>query len=284
MATENAYSVTLDNLAFMYVGSHCIQTFECYDFTVQNCWFEWIGGSLQGDGMTNHTRYGNAVENWGLCDDFVINNCYAGNVYDSAFTTQYSNQETDFGAEHLMKNVDYSYNVFECCNSAGELFDRAIAQRYGAENLRISNNYVIYPGHGLPSQRPVKGGNIYSGNRYRPFTYYGTAEVTNNYIVYPIISSYTDACQYAPDINTVTYANNVYVLYTPKMRFTTSDFIPGCYQPTMIYPFSERTLQMIIQRGLETGSTYYYTDEPYMAGVAEGCYYNPKTPQVGLEE
>ena len=278
--SRNAYSVTLDNLAFMHVGSHCIQTMECYDFTVQNCWFEWIGGSLQGDPTFNHTRYGNAIENWGKCDGLVIQNCYAGNVYDSAFTTQFSG-ETGDQTEYNMSNIDISNNVFEKCNSAVEIFNVAFSDVHEIVNATITNNYIMYSGHGLCSQRPVKDGNMFAGTRYRSNYYNGTSMIADNCVVFAILNKYTDACQWSSDMNPIIYQDNTYVIYTPKSMFATSEAIPECYQPTMLYPFSERILQMIQKKGYETGGTYYYTDKEYIEGVLEGAYY--KTPPVLAE-
>lgn len=181
-----------------------------------------------------------------------------------------------------MKNINYSNNVFECCNSAGEIFNTPAAEKFGNVNVTITNNYVMYAGHGLASQRPVKCGNLYAGTRYRSNLYFDEALIANNYVVFPVITALMDACQWSDDMNPIIYRDNVYVLYTPGNLIGVSESIPECYQPTMVYPFSERALQMVVKKGYETNGTYYYTDEAYWPEVAEGAYYKAK-PVIEFE-
>lgn len=79
--------VTIDNLCIKYVGRHGVSAggFSA-GLHVTNCEFGWIGGAIQTYegtdpnspevGRGNVTRYGNAVEVYGGCDDYYVANNY----------------------------------------------------------------------------------------------------------------------------------------------------------------------------------------------------------------
>lgn len=88
--------VTVDNLCIKYTGDHAIAGGGgCLKgLRVTNCEIGWIGGSIQHyfgtdpnypeGGRGTVTRYGNAVEIYGGCDGYTVENCYIYQVYDGA--------------------------------------------------------------------------------------------------------------------------------------------------------------------------------------------------------
>ena len=70
--------ITVDNLCLKYTGVHGVGAGTVNDLTVQNCEFGWIGGSVQGVLGSNkyETRFGNAVEIYGGCENYTVQNNY----------------------------------------------------------------------------------------------------------------------------------------------------------------------------------------------------------------
>ena len=92
VAVGGANNVHVDNLCIKYVGSHGIGAGTVNGLRVTNCEFGWIGGSIQAErifGRKWATRYDNAVEIYGGCDGFTVDNCYVYQVYDAGLTQQF---------------------------------------------------------------------------------------------------------------------------------------------------------------------------------------------------
>ena len=105
-----ASGATFDNLCLKYCGSHGIGSGTTKDLTVTNCELGWIGGSIQSEsafGRNHPTRYGNAVEIYGGCENFMVSNCYIYQIYDAAVTHQH---QGDVQEPLIMRNVTYSNN------------------------------------------------------------------------------------------------------------------------------------------------------------------------------
>lgn len=149
-------NVNIDNLCLKYCGSHGIGYINAYGLHITNCEFGWIGGSLQG----GSTRFGNAVEVWENCDDYIIKNCYFYQIYDAAVTHQFvmpqDPQYRDYKC--YMKNIHYTDNVIEYANYSVEYFINGIfdGNDSGIYGLTIENNIMMYAGEGLCEQRPDK--------------------------------------------------------------------------------------------------------------------------------
>lgn len=151
-------NVTVDNLCLKYCGGHGIGSGTTKGLTVTNCEIGWIGGSIHGEalyGRTFPTRYGNAIEIYGGCDYFLVDNCYIYQVYDAAITHQFSSGGNE---PIIMKNVTYSNNLVEDCVYSIEYFmgysDNG-AERY-MKNIRMKNNLLRRSGFGWGKQRPDK--------------------------------------------------------------------------------------------------------------------------------
>lgn len=149
-------NITVDNLCIKYCGSHGIGSGTTKGLTVTNCEMGWIGGSIQAEGIfgRNHpTRYGNAIEIYGGCDYFLVDNCYIYQVYDAAITHQH---QGDTDQRLTMRNVRYSNNLVEDCVYSIEYFlgRKDTNQSHYMENVVFENNLLRRAGYGWGMQRP----------------------------------------------------------------------------------------------------------------------------------
>ncbi len=157
----SANGITVDNLCIMYGGAHGVGAGTCKNLTVTNCEFRWIGGSILtynhgGNNPGVPVRYGNAVEIYGSCDGYRVSNCYFYQIYDTGITNQASGE----GKLITMKNIEYSDNVFDCCNWSVEYYISSLEadNKSMMSNFRIVNNLMWYAGYGFCEQRPDKDG------------------------------------------------------------------------------------------------------------------------------
>lgn len=150
---------TIDNFCIKYGGAHGVGAGTVNNLTVQNCEFGWIGGSIQSEGIFGRnygTRYGNAVEIYGGCDNFTVTDNYIYQVYDAGITQQVGIGKDDIKNQ---KNMTYARNVIEYCNYSIEYFLSAGAGDNNPsriENFLIEDNYMWYAGIGFCEQRPDK--------------------------------------------------------------------------------------------------------------------------------
>ncbi len=154
----NATDVTIDNLCIKYVcfgvagGSRGL--------TVSNCEFGWIGGNIQtysgGDpnypqgGRGSVTRYGNAIEIYGSCENYTVSNCYIYESYDAGITHQAIAHK-----KVVMRGIRYTDNLIENCVYGIEYF---LGQEEGGEesymeDIVMSGNYIRCSGYGWGQQR-----------------------------------------------------------------------------------------------------------------------------------
>lgn len=168
-------NITVDNLCLKYCGSHGIGSGTTKGLTVTNCELGWIGGSIQGEsifGRNQPTRFGNAVEIYGACDYFLVDNCYIYQVYDAGITHQHQGDGT---ASLTMKDVTYSNNLVEDCVYSIEYFlgkprqDNITHLMY---NILMCDNVLRRAGEGWGKQRPDKTtpAQIKSWGHYNPAT------------------------------------------------------------------------------------------------------------------
>ena len=147
--------VTVDNLCLKYTGIHGVGAGTVIGLTVQNCELGWIGGSNQGiiQERNFETRFGNGVEIYGGCEDYLVQNNYIYQIYDSGITHQYSGVgETVYN--HT--NVSYLNNVLDYCGFPIEYFVSMVAEGNPSTmtNLLIEGNHMWYSGYGFSEQRP----------------------------------------------------------------------------------------------------------------------------------
>ncbi|MBR5307547.1 MAG: S-layer homology domain-containing protein [Clostridia bacterium] len=150
----NAVDVTIDNLTIRHAGVHGVSSSTTRNLTVTNCVFEWIGGGVQNYNDGSYVRLGNAVEIYGGCEGYIVDNCYIEQVYDAGVTHQVSH-ESD--GDYVMKDVTYSNNVILNCIYSIEHFNRARANttRY-LVNINYKNNLCRYAGYCFGNTRPDK--------------------------------------------------------------------------------------------------------------------------------
>lgn len=155
--------VTIDNLCIKYTGDHAIAGGgHCLrGLTVTNCEIGWIGGAIQHyygtdpnypeGGRGSVTRYGNAVEIYGGCDGYRVENCYIYQVYDAGIT----HQITTNGDLYTLQNIRYAHNLIERCVYSIEYF----LEKNGGdeasyiENCEICENILRFSGMGWGQQR-----------------------------------------------------------------------------------------------------------------------------------
>lgn len=100
-----------DNLSLKFTGAHGIGLGTIRNITVTNCIFSWLGGSVlkynsDGDYAVN---YGNAVESYGGCNGYHVENNWMYQIYDTAVTHQRSPSTGDCRQE----NIQYIGNLME---------------------------------------------------------------------------------------------------------------------------------------------------------------------------
>ncbi len=157
-------NVTIDNLCIKYTGAHGIGGGTKKNLKVTNCEFDWIGGSIQyvthnvsDTPFDRPVRYGNAVEIYGGCDGFVIENCYFNQIYDAAVTHQYNGADTpDSMDDYGHYNVLFKDNVMEYCTYSIEYFLGNVPSGNAShiDNVLYEGNHMWYCGEGLGAQRP----------------------------------------------------------------------------------------------------------------------------------
>lgn len=252
-------NVVIDNLSIMYTGSHGIGVSNARNFTVQNCFFAYIGGSLQyTDGRT--TRYGNAVENWASCDGFTIDRCYATQVYDCCYTTQWQGKESE--NDIIMKDVVFSNTVSEYSNSGPEVWlsanDNDDTHTYLIENMDVYGNYVLNNGYGWSHQRPNKDGNFFYGGSAGATTVFKNTEYHDN--VFFKASSIAIKARYSKANYGYNFRDNIFVMAEGQSMVETGNNLNDCTGNLVRYKFELDDLKLLTYFGFFPNATYYYYD------------------------
>ncbi|MBE6593283.1 MAG: hypothetical protein E7642_04740 [Ruminococcaceae bacterium] len=154
--------VKIDNLCMKYIGHHAVCAGgHVKGLHVTNCEIGWIGGTIQHYFGTDPnypqgsrgsvTRFGNAIEIYGGCEDYLVENCYIYQVYDAGIT----HQITTWGKEYSLSDIKYLNNVVEDCVYAIEYF---LEMNEGdttsiMKNILISKNILRRSGYGWGQQR-----------------------------------------------------------------------------------------------------------------------------------
>ena len=155
--------VTLDNLCLKYIGTHAISAGgdNVVGLHVSNCEIGWVGGAIQHylgtdpnypqGGRGTVTRYGNGVEIYGGCDDYVVENCWIYQVYDAGIT----HQITTNGQNYQLKNIRYQGNLIENCVYSIEYFLEKTNndQRSCMSSVLMKDNILRLSGYGWGQQR-----------------------------------------------------------------------------------------------------------------------------------
>ena len=156
------HGVTIENLCLKYIGTHAISSGgHVVSLHVQNCEIGWVGGAIQHyfgtdpnypeGGRGSVTRFGNGIEVYGGCEDYIVKNCYIYQVYDAAIT----HQITTNGKTYSLSGIKYLGNLVEYCVYSIEYF---LDQNRGADGSLIdgcemANNILRFSGFGWGQQR-----------------------------------------------------------------------------------------------------------------------------------
>ncbi len=149
--------ITIDNLCIKYGGAHGVGgSGYVKGLTVTNCEFGWIGGSIQfyrANANGRVTRFGNAIEIYGGCENYTANNNYIYEVYDAGITHQFRATK-----KTMMENIEYKGNLIEKCVYGIEYF---LSQTDGGcesviKNCVMEDNFIRLSGYGWGKQRHDK--------------------------------------------------------------------------------------------------------------------------------
>jgi len=161
VAVGGWFHVHVDNLAIVYGGNHGVGAGTCTGLHVTNCYFGWIGGAIQfyanrpdTNGHGQVVRFGNAIEIYGGCDDYICDHNYIYQAYDAGMTHQLS-----AGGENdcRQKNIRYTNNLVEYCTYSLEYFLGQPSSILGVrfqQNILVKDNIFRYAGFGFGEQRP----------------------------------------------------------------------------------------------------------------------------------
>lgn len=154
--------VRIDNLCLKYIGLHGIAAGgHVVGLHVTNCEIGWIGGTIQHylgtdpnypqGGRGTVTRFGNAIEIYGGCDDYLVSNCYIYQAYDAGIT----HQITTNGKKYEMTGIRYTGNLVEHCVYAIEYFldmNNGDTESF-MDGVEMRGNILRLSGYGWGQQR-----------------------------------------------------------------------------------------------------------------------------------
>lgn len=263
-----AHDIMIDNIAIYGTGSHGIGGGSMKNVTVQYCVLEWIGGSIQSKTMNNlyGVRYGNAVECYGdYCDNFIIRDCYASQVYDCCWTIQY-------GDKANFNNVKMYNNISEYCNTGLEIW-----QSNGSiTNMDLYNNYTRFNGYGWSHQRPTKDGNFFYGGS-------GLGEYENNNVRnnVNIFASANALLVKATGPKQYNFHDNVYIMENDKHiggLAKNPGLGTGGWGSTNT-KYDKESIARACSTGFEANAKFYYTEpSAYTKDM-----YDTYNPESGVE-
>lgn len=156
--------VTIDNLCVLHSSRHGIGAGSCVNLVITNCEIGWIGGGLfgvhsQANGVISFGRFGNGIEVYGACDNFIIDNCYVYQCFDAGITNQLQK-----GDSHNIVNKDvlFANNLIEYCCYNIEYFMGigAVDVTRLLKNVVYENNILRMAGFGWGRVNPTNAANI----------------------------------------------------------------------------------------------------------------------------
>ena len=163
--------ITIDNLSLKFTGGHGIGFGTTSDVRVTNCVFSWLGGSvlsLKED--KSATNYGNAVEIYGGCDGYHVENNWMYQIYDTAVTHQRSAKLGDCyqgNVNYLSNLIEYVYWGIEFYNApptADQLGGKKDTYKRLTENVRSAFNILRFGGYGWGSITRYRPCQLYCGS------------------------------------------------------------------------------------------------------------------------
>ena len=139
----------------------------CKNRVVTNCVFSWLGGSILAvnfRGSGKPVNYGNAVEIYGSCDGYRVENCWMYQIYDTAVTHQFSD-----GTPCVHKGVRYYGLLMEYCHWGIEFYNNpgdgsADPEVKYTKDVHIAYNVCRTGGMGWGSKVRYRLGRLYCGS------------------------------------------------------------------------------------------------------------------------
>jgi hypothetical protein len=179
------HNVTIDNLCLKYACFGVSGGDNVKSLHVSNCEIGWISGNILNYFGTDPnypqgtrgsvTRYGNAIEIYGACEDYIVSNNYIYQVYDAGIT----HQMTTCGKTYNMNNIRYLNNLIEYCVYSIEYFlEKTDGDTQSKiSNCEMANNILRFSGYGWGQQRH----NTYTPAHVKGWNYENSAE---NYTIH----------------------------------------------------------------------------------------------------
>ena len=233
--------VTMDNIHIRYSGSHGFGMGTVKNVKFTNLEVGYIGGTSQYYKNGSMTRFGNGIEVYGGCDNFVIDNCYVYQCYDAGITHQISTGGTN---DVIEQNVKFINNVIDKCIYNIEYFmgkgDSENVVRI-LRNIEYSGNILARSGYGWgmsPSRAAsIKGWDHF--NRSENF------KIMNN----TFILDRSNACDLGASLKAwlPAFSNNTYIQIYGN-RFT---------RVSAQYNFTGAAADALKTIGEEDGKLYY---------------------------
>lgn len=257
-------NVTLENLSVSYTGCHGISIGNATNFTVRNCAFEWIGGSIQKydfGGKAYPTRFGNAFQNWAACNGILIEDCLFNQIYDASVTSQTTTDGSK--TECAMDSITIRNNLFENHVYGIEMWSRGTEAQIASENFRIrdmvvTGNLFRRNGYGIGMTRDDK--NVSSA--FWCSMGYPNVRIENCKIFNNVIWDYSEQAiggltfnmnnGYQFYNNALVVKNGAAFVYFPK------DFKNIATWDAKKYTFSVSTVDWLISIGILGENQYFY--------------------------
>ncbi len=164
-------NIIIDNLSLKFTGGHGIGFGTTSNVTVTNCVFSWLGGSvLKHNENGTAVNYGNAVEIYGGCDGYFVENNWMYQIYDTAVTHQRSASTGNC----IQRNVRYTANLMEYVYWGIEFYNAPPkAEQLGnakdnytriTEDVISAYNLLRLGGYGWGSITRYRGSQLYCGS------------------------------------------------------------------------------------------------------------------------
>lgn len=212
-----AANVTIDNICMRYLEFGVVGYEQSVGLHVTNCEIGWIGGNIQHYFGTDPnypqgrrgsvTRFGNGIEIYGGCDDYIVDNNYIYQSYDAGATHQINTT-----TKVTMENIRYTNNLIENCVYGIEYFLDQIdgeAESY-MKNVVMSGNIIRLSGYGWGQQRH----NTDTPALIKGWSYVNTAEEFSIYdnifdrSAYRMLHLVAKKDEYCPTMYNNTYIQN----------------------------------------------------------------------------
>ena len=224
---SNMKNITVENLCLKYTGAHAVDAGGgAKNITVKNCEIGFIGGSYLKDYWREGTRYGNAVQFWGRCENITVENNWIYQIYDSGITHQGD-------GEYVAKNIRFCGNLIEYCGmgSIEYWLWNTEDKKCRAENVTYADNIMRFAGYGWGGiQRPdkVSAHILSNGNNHNDITNFKITgnifdqsscdliEISSLMKVYPLLSGNTYAQNAGGRLGT--YAESKDVIFDENVK------------------------------------------------------------------